>query len=433
MLLVMEPESSQADVDAVCKRAEAAGFETAVFEADSGAIVLVGNDEDDAAEQFIGVPGIARIVHPRPPEAPVTSNLRIAAIRPLVTPAILMERLPLPAEGAIAVHDARREVSRILRGGDDRLIVVVGPCSIHDADAALDYARRLAPLAAELANDLCVVMRVYFEKPRTTVGWKGLVNDPHLDESFAVNDGLHLARQLLLNIIEAGLPIGCEFLDPITPQFIADAVAWAAIGARTTESQVHRNLASGLSMPVGFKNGTSGDVQIAIDALKAASYPHQFMSVTEQGVAAIVVTRGNSDTHVILRGGTSGPNYDAESVQRTLAALGASGLPPRVMIDASHGNSGKDYRRQPLVAAAIADQVAAGEPGIIGVMLESFLVDGRQDFSDRASLTVGQSITDACMGWDTTVPVLRELAAAVRARRAARADSGRVLESARSA
>jgi 3-deoxy-7-phosphoheptulonate synthase len=297
------------------------------------------------------------------------------------------------------------------------LIVVVGPCSIHDADAALDYARNLAPLAAELADDLLIVMRVYFEKPRTTVGWKGLVNDPHLDGSFAVNDGLHLARQLLLNVIELGLPAGCEFLDPITPQFIADAVAWGAIGARTTESQVHRNLASGLSMPVGFKNGTGGGVQMAIDALKAASYPHQFMSVTEQGVAAIVVTRGNRDTHVILRGGRSGPNFDAENVQRTLATLTASGLPPRVMIDASHDNSGKDFHRQAQVASAIADQVVEGERGIIGVMLESFLVDGRQDFTDRAALTPGQSITDACMGWDMTVPVLRELAAAVGARR----------------
>jgi 3-deoxy-7-phosphoheptulonate synthase len=378
---------------------------------------MVGGHDDDAAEQFIGLPGIARIVHPRPPEAPATSNLRIAGIRPMVSPDILVERLPLPPEGAIAVHDARRQISNILRGADDRLIVVVGPCSIHDADAALDYARRLAPLAAELADDLFIVMRVYFEKPRTTVGWKGLVNDPHLDGSFAVNDGLHLARQLLLNVIALGLPAGCEFLDPITPQFIADAVAWGAIGARTTESQVHRNLASGLSMPVGFKNGTGGDVQMAIDALKAASYPHQFMSVTEQGVAAIVVTRGNTDTHVILRGGTSGPNFAHESVQSTLAALSANGLPPRVMIDASHGNSGKDFQRQPLVAAAIAEQVANGEQSIIGVMLESFLVAGRQDFTDRDALVVGQSVTDACMGWDMTVPVLRDLADAVCARR----------------
>ncbi len=433
MLVVMQAESSQADIEAVCHRAGEAGFEAAVFAAEPGAIVLVGGHAGEAAERFAGLPGIARIVHPLPPEVPATSNLRIAGIRPLVPPAILVERLPLPAEGAIAVHRTRQQVSRIMRGADDRLIVVVGPCSIHDADAALDYARRLAPIAAELSDDLCVIMRVYFEKPRTTVGWKGLVNDPHLDGCFAVNDGLHLARQLLLNVVALGLPAGCEFLDPITPQFIADAVTWGAIGARTTESQVHRNLASGLSMPVGFKNGTGGDVQMAVDAMHAAAYPHQFMSVTEQGVAAIVVTRGNSDTHVILRGGRSGPNYDAESVQRTLAALSAGGLPPRVMIDASHGNSGKDFRRQPLVASAIAEQVAGGEPGIIGVMLESFLVDGRQDFTDRGGLVAGQSITDACMGWDTTVPVLRDLAAAVRARRARFADEERRLPTARSA
>ena len=277
-------------------------------------------------------------------------------------------------------------------------------------------------LAAELAGELVVVMRVYFEKPRTTVGWKGLVNDPHLDGSFAVNEGLHLARELLLNVVALGLPAGCEFLDPITPQFIADAVAWGAIGARTTESQVHRNLASGLSMPVGFKNGTGGDIQMAVDAMKAASYPHQFMSVTEQGLAAIVVTRGNRDTHVILRGGSGGPNYDAESVRRAINALEAGGATPRLMIDASHGNSAKDYRRQPIVVRAVAEQVAAGERGIVGMMLESFLVDGRQEVS--ADMTFGQSVTDACMGWEMTVPTLRELAAAVEARRGSSKSDG---------
>src|SRR5829696_1115530 len=277
MLVVMQPESSPAEIDAVCQRARDAGLEVTVFDGESGVIVLAGAPSDQAAE-----------------------------------------RLPLPAEGAVTVHRTRQEVSRIVRGADDRLIVVVGPCSIHDPGAALDYARRLAPLADELAGELRIVMRVYFEKPRTTVGWKGLINDPHLDDSFAVNDGLHLARQLLLDVVALGLPAGCEFLDPITPQFIADAVTWGAIGARTTESQVHRNLASGLSMPVGFKNATGGDVQMAIDAMNAAAYRHQFMSVTEQGLAAIVVTRGNRDTHVILRGGRSGPNYDTESVQQTL-------------------------------------------------------------------------------------------------------------------
>jgi 3-deoxy-7-phosphoheptulonate synthase len=418
MLVVMHAESSPAEIDAVCQRAREAGCDATVYDVEPAVIMVAGEPSDQAAEQYAGLPGVARIAHSRQSELPVTSNLRIAGIRPLVPPAILVERLPLLAEGAVMVHRTRQEVSRILRGVDDRLIVVVGPCSIHDPGAALDYARRLAPLADELAGELRIVMRVYFEKPRTTVGWKGLVNDPHLDESFAVNDGLHLARQLLLDVVSLGLPAGCEFLDPITPQFIADAVTWGAIGARTTESQVHRNLASGLSMPVGFKNGTGGDVQMAVDAMNAAAYPHQFMSVTEEGLAAIVVTRGNRDTHVILRGGRSGPNYDTESVQRALAALEAGGLPPRVMIDTSHGNSGKDFRRQPEVASVIAEQVAAGEPGIIGVMLESFLVDGRQDFTDRDRLTIGQSITDACMGWDMTVPVLRELASAVRTRRA---------------
>ena len=346
-----------------------------------------------------------------------TGDLRIESFRPLLPPAILIEELPLGDTASETVSRGRTEVARVLNGEDDRLVVVVGPCSIHDPVAAIDYARRLAAVAEEFAPDLRIVMRVYFEKPRTTVGWKGLVNDPHLDGSFAVNEGLHLARKILLDVVALGLPAGCEFLDPITPQFIADAVTWGAIGARTTESQVHRNLASGLSMPVGFKNGTGGDIQMAVDALQAAAYPHQFMSVTEQGLAAIVVTRGNRDTHVILRGGRTGPNHDAEGVQRALAALRAGDLPPRVMIDTSHGNSGKDYRRQPLVARAIAEQVAAGERGIVGVMLESFLADGRQELTDRARLTHGQSITDGCMGWDTTVPVLRELASAVRARR----------------
>jgi 3-deoxy-7-phosphoheptulonate synthase len=433
MLVVMQTESSRAEIDAVCRCAEAVGFTATAFETAPGVIVVAGNPSDaEAVERLAALPGVARIAHPHSPEPPVTSNLRIAGIRPLVPPAILVERLPLSVEGAITVQRTRQEVSRILREADDRLIIVVGPCSIHDPDAALAYARRLAPLADELAGDLRIVMRVYFEKPRTTVGWKGLINDPHLDGSFAVNDGLHLARQLLLQVVALGLPAGCEFLDPISPQFIADAVSWGAIGARTTESQVHRNLASGLSMPVGFKNGTGGDVQMAIDAMHAAAYPHQFMSVTEQGVAAIVVTRGNRDTHVILRGGRSGPNYDAESVQRVLTDLKAGGLPPRVMIDTSHGNSDKDFRRQPIVGAAVAEQVAAGEPGIIGVMLESFLVDGRQELKE-GRLTTGQSVTDACMGWEMTVPVLRELASAVRARRALSANQGHLHTSPRNA
>src|SRR5215207_7047892 len=368
MLVMMQADASPAEIEAVCQCARDAGYEPTVYDSDPAVIMVAGEEDAEAAARLSDLPGVARLAHPRQSEPPVTSNLRIAGIRPLVPPAILVEQLPLSAEGAVTVQRTRQDVSRLLRGADDRLLVVVGPCSIHDPAAALAYARHLAPLAHELAGELRIVMRVYFEKPRTTVGWKGLINDPHRDESFAVNEGLHLARQLLLDVVALGLPAGCEFLAPITPQIIADAVACVAIGARTTESQVHRNLASGLSMPVGFKNGTGGDVQMAVDAMNAAAFPHQFMSVTEEGLAAIVVTRGNRDTHVILRGGRSGPNYDAGSVQRTLAALDAGGLPPRVMIDTSHGNSGKDFRRQPAVASAIAEQVAAGEPGIIGVM-----------------------------------------------------------------
>ncbi len=349
-----------------------------------------------------------------------TRDLHVESIRPLLPPAILLEELPLSDKGSQVVARARKEVARILSGEGDRLIVIVGPCSIHDPEAGLEYARRLEAVADELSEDLRIVMRVYFEKPRTTVGWKGLINDPILDGSFAINEGLRLARRLLLDLAELGLPSGCEFLDPITPQFISDLVTWGAIGARTTESQVHRELASGLSMPVGFKNGTDGGVQIAIDAVRAAAHHHRFLGVTEQGLAGIVSTRGNPDCHVILRGGQEGPNYDASHVQKTLAALRDSKLPPRLMVDASHGNSDKDFRRQPVVARDVASQVAQGEAGIIGVMLESFLVEGRQDLKDRRTLVHGQSITDACLSWETTVPVLRELAAAVRARRKAR-------------
>ena len=352
-----------------------------------------------------------------------TRDLRVESIRPLLPPAILLEELTLSEEGSQVILRARDEVADILAGTDDRLIVIVGPCSVHDPAAAREYAGRLKGLGAELAGDLRIVMRVYFEKPRTTVGWKGLINDPRLDGSFAINDGLRLARRLLLDLAALGVPAGCEFLDPITPQFIADLVTWGAIGARTTESQVHRELASALSMPVGFKNGTDGGVQIAIDALRAVAHPHRFLGVTEQGLAGIVSTRGNPDCHVILRGGQSGPNYDAGSVGKTLDALRDAGLPARLMIDTSHGNSEKDHRRQSLVADDVAGQVAQGETGIVGIMMESFLVDGRQDLRDPARLVYGQSITDACIGWETTVPVLRELADAVRQRRRSRASA----------
>ncbi|HSE92036.1 MAG TPA: 3-deoxy-7-phosphoheptulonate synthase [Methylomirabilota bacterium] len=349
-----------------------------------------------------------------------TSNLRVESIRPLIPPGILLEELPLGEEGSRLVAGARDEVRAVLDGRDDRLLVVVGPCSIHDPRAGLEYARRLRRLADDLARDLLVVMRVYFEKPRTTVGWKGLINDPRLDGSFAINEGLRLARRFLLDLVDLRLPAGCEFLDPITPQFISDLVTWAAIGARTTESQVHRELASGLSMPVGFKNGTDGGVQIAIDALWAAAHHHRFLGVTEQGLAGIVSTSGNPDCHVILRGGASGPNYDAISVQKTLAALRDARLPARLMIDTSHGNSEKDHGRQPLVARDIGAQLAQGEASIVGLMMESFLVEGRQDLRDPARLVFGQSITDACLSWEATVPVLEGLAESVRARRTTR-------------
>jgi 3-deoxy-7-phosphoheptulonate synthase len=334
-----------------------------------------------------------------------------------VPPAILLEELPLSEAGASTITRGRAEIVRILRHEDDRLVVVVGPCSVHDPHAGLDYAQRLRKLGDELAADLAIVMRVYFEKPRTTVGWKGLINDPRLDESFAINEGLRLSRRFLLDLAEMGLPAGSEFLDPISPQFISDLVTWGAIGARTTESQVHRELASGLSMPVGFKNSTGGGVQVAIDAVRSSAHPHSFLGVTEQGLCAIVETAGNADCHVILRGGHTGPNYDAAHVHRVVEALKSAELPPRIMIDTSHGNSSKDFRRQPVVARAIAEQVAAGETAICGVMMESFLVEGRQELRPGVPPRYGQSITDACMSWETSVPVLHELAEAVRRRR----------------
>src|SRR5436309_2255324 len=345
-----------------------------------------------------------------------TRDLRVTGYRPLVPPAILLEELPLSEEGSRAVARARADLLAIMDGEDDRLVAIFGPCSIHDPVAALDYARRLRAIGDELRADLVVVMRAYFMKPRTSVGWKGLVSDPHRDGSFRINDGLRMTRRLLLDLVEIGVPAACEFVDPISPQYTSDLVTWAAIGARTTESQVHRELASGLSFPVGFKNGTDGNVQIAIDAVRAASQPHSFMGVTEQGLAAIVETGGNPSAHVVPRGGTAGPNHGRESVGRALEALRSIGLPAHVVIDLSHGNSGRDHRRQQTVARDVAAQIAEGERGIVGVMAESFLVEGRQD-AEAEPLVYGQSITDACIGWETTVDVLRDLATAVRARR----------------
>lgn len=346
-----------------------------------------------------------------------TADLRIAANRPLISPAILEYELPMSSAAGNVILRTRKDAAAILRGQDPRLLVVVGPCSIHDPDAALEYAARLVALTGRYADDLLIVMRVYFEKPRTTVGWKGLINDPHLDDSFDINTGLRMARKLLVDLAALGLPAGTEFLDTISPQYLADLISWGAIGARTTECQLHRELASGLSMPVGFKNGTSGSIQIALDAIRSASRPHHFLGVTKQGLSAIVSTTGNPDCHLILRGGQSGPNYGESEVAGTIAGLVESGLPPHLMIDCSHGNSLKDFRRQPGIAAQIAARVAAGSREIAAVMIESNLVEGSQPHvADRGRLIRGCSITDACIGWETTVGVLEELAAAARRR-----------------
>ena len=341
-----------------------------------------------------------------------TDDLRIRGMTELATPEEVVRERPCSDRAAGTVSEARRALQDILHGRDDRLAVVIGPCSIHDAQAAQEYAARLASERARLADSLEIVMRVYFEKPRTTVGWKGLINDPDLDGSFRINDGLRLARGLLVEINELGLPAGCEFLDMITPQYIADLVSWGAIGARTTESQIHRELASGLSCPIGFKNGTDGNVRIAVDAVRAASQPHHFLAVTKQGRSAIAATAGNPDCHVILRGGHV-PNYDAPSVEAVCRETLAAGLTTRLMIDASHGNSGKRPERQPLVIEDIAVQIESGERRIGGVMIESNLVAGRQDLVPGKPLVYGQSVTDGCLDWTSSVKVLERLAAAV--------------------
>ena len=347
-----------------------------------------------------------------------TDDLRITLVRPLLPPAILLEEIPITERASEVVANTRQIVADALDGTDDRLVVVVGPCSIHDPDAARDYARRLLPLKVRYENQLTILMRCYFEKPRTSVGWKGLINDPDLDESFHINKGLRLARQLLLDLNEMGLPTASEFLDTQIPQHIADLTSWVAIGARTTESQVHRELASGLSMPVGFKNGTDGNVQLAVDAVLSARSPHLFPSVTKQGVSAIFETSGNDTCHVILRGGSStGPNYDAAHVADACTRLKKYELREAVMIDCSHGNSRKDHRRQAEVAAAVSDQVAGGSRQIFGAMLESHLVEGRQDYAPGKTATYGQSITDACLSFEHTEPILEQLAKAQQTRR----------------
>jgi 3-deoxy-7-phosphoheptulonate synthase len=342
---------------------------------------------------------------------------RIERVVPLIAPDALLVELPLSDKQADVVVRGRSQVQAILDREDDRLLVVVGPCSVHDPDAALSYAARLSKSSVDLEDDLVVVMRVYFEKPRTTTGWKGMINDPHLDGSGDVNEGLRVARKLLLEVLELGLPVGCEFLDPITPQYIADAVSWGAVGARTTESQIHRQLTSGLSMPVGFKNRTDGDVGVAVDAVRAAAVPHTFAGIDMPGAPAILHTRGNPDCHIILRGGRKAPNYSAEAVSAAVSQLRAAGLPERIVVDASHDNSGKDHSRQPTVVGDLAAQIAGGNKALVGVMLESFIIAGRQDLDGNRARTYGQSITDACMSWETTVKTLDTLATAVRERR----------------
>ena len=345
-----------------------------------------------------------------------TDDIRIREIKELTPPARVLAEFPLSVRAAETTYEARQAIHRVLHGADDRLIVIMGPCSIHDVKAAKEYAGKLKAAADQLAAELLVVMRVYFEKPRTTIGWKGLINDPRLDGSFSINEGLRIGRQLLLDLNEMGMPVGCEYLDMITPQYIADMVAWGAIGARTTESQVHRELASGLSCPVGFKNGTDGNVKIAIDAIRAAQAPHHFLSVTKDGHTAIVSTSGNEDCHIILRGGTK-PNYDAASVDAAGKSLAEGGIPARVMIDFNHGNSSKNPQKQVDVAADVARQVGGGDERIIGVMVESHLKAGRQDLVPGKELVYGMSITDGCLGWEDSRRVLDVLADGVRQRR----------------
>ncbi len=348
-----------------------------------------------------------------------TDDLRIESLRQLIAPIVLMEQLPMSDKAAAFISKSRKDCEAILAGQDDRLLVVVGPCSIHDVKAAKEYGEKIRDLNKKVKADLSLVMRVYFEKPRTTVGWKGLINDPMMDESYQINKGLTIARKLLLDLAEIGVASGTEFLDTISPQYFADAVTWGAIGARTTESQIHRELASGLSMPVGFKNGTEGNFQIAIDALLAAQQPHRFLSVTKAGDTAIVSTKGNDSCHIILRGGKNGPNYDANSVAEVRKALEKNNLEPAIMIDCSHANSEKDYRNQVKVCRNIASQVGDGDTSIRAVMIESHLHEGNQKGSpDQSSLKYGVSITDSCVGWETTLEMIDDLAKAVRKRRA---------------
>ncbi|KAF9183840.1 3-deoxy-7-phosphoheptulonate synthase [Haplosporangium sp. Z 767] len=360
------------------------------------------------------------LLHSKTPIEPeFMEDLRVEGYSPLLPPQIIQEEHPMSDASRQVVSLARQMAAKILRGEDDRLIVIVGPCSIHDPQAAIEYAKLLKPIAERISGEVLVIMRAYFEKPRTTVGWKGLINDPDIDGTFQINKGLRIARSLLCQLTDMGVPVGCELLDTISPQFLADLISWGAIGARTTESQLHRELASGVSFPLGFKNGTDGNIGIAVDAIRAAAKPHHFLGVTKQGLAAITNTKGNELCHLILRGGNGGPNYEKEDIQKTREGLAKAKLPEVIMVDCSHGNSRKQHKNQVSVAADLANQIRAGDKSIVGLMIESNLVEGRQDVGPegRAGLVYGKSITDACVDWDDTVQMLEDLAEAVRVRR----------------
>lgn len=417
MIVAMAKNHSAAQLDAVLDRLSERGFSGQPVLSLEGTIINIdGVESPELQAELQAMDGVAEVTLVTSPYKYRTDDVRILEIKELISPDELLSEMPITERAARNVYEARQAVHRILHGADDRLLVVIGPCSIHDVAAAKEYAERLAAARDRLAKDLLIVMRVYFEKPRTTVGWKGLINDPHLDNSFRINEGIRLARGLLLHLADVGIPAGCEFLDMITPQYIADLVSWGAIGARTTESQIHRELASGLSCPVGFKNGTDGNVRIAVDALRAAQTSHHFLSVTKGGHVATVTTAGNEDCHIILRGGRQ-PNYDAESVDAAARELAEAGLPARIMIDFSHSNSQKRHERQLEVGRCVASQIAAGDSRIFGVMIESHLKAGRQDLAPGKELIYGMSITDACIGWEESDALLQELAEAVAQRR----------------
>jgi 3-deoxy-7-phosphoheptulonate synthase len=414
MILSLTSNATEKDAQQLLQRLEMMGFKVTLNQNDGrfSLAIVSGIDKRTRIDQFATLPFVEQIL----PVMKTTDDLRIRSLNPLISPALLMHEIPTTPDAIDTIIQAREAASRIMNYADNRLLVIVGPCSIHDVDGALEYAARLKKLIDQHQNELCIVMRIYFEKPRTTVGWKGLINDPYLDNSFQINQGLKLARKLLLDLAEMGVPSATEFLDTIVPQFISDLVAWGAIGARTTECQLHRELASGLSMPVGFKNGTNGNVQIAIDALLSAQHPHHFLSVTKHGVPAIVSTLGNDSCHVILRGSSGGTNYSAAQIAEVEEMQKAAQIHKRIMVDCSHGNSQKDHRKQSNVIHDLAAQLNNGSQMLGGVMLESNLVEGKQALIPGKKLVYGQSITDACIAWEETVVLLEELAQAVKMR-----------------